>query len=77
MYSVLDICIIFQTYVLCFALMGHRRQTDRNQKYHNQDSKRKFDKSKLYTKLLCELIRQAMDDTSVVNRCNHQVLRIE
>ena len=26
MYCVSDICIMFQTYVLCFALMGHRNK---------------------------------------------------
>ena len=55
-----------------------QRETDRQKsKKGNPDSRRKFDKSKLFTKILYQLIIQAMDGTSVANQCNHQVLRTE
>ena len=46
-------------------------------KYDNSDSKRKFDKSKLFSKILYKLITQAMDGTSVANQSNHEVIWIE
>ena len=50
---------------------------DKTKKYDILDSKRKFDKSKLWAKILSELITQAMDGTSVANRYNHRVLLVE
>ena len=46
-------------------------------RYGSPDSRRKFDKSKLFTKILCQLMTQAMDDTSVANWYNHQMLWTE
>ena len=36
MYCVLDICIMFQTYVLCFALMGHRNGAPQSDTKHKK-----------------------------------------
>ena len=44
---------------------------DTTQKYDN--SKGKFDKSKLQAKILSESITQAMNGTSVASRCKNDV----
>ena len=46
-------------------------------KYNNPDSRRRFNKSTLYTKIFWQLITHTMDGTLVADRCNHQVLWIE
>ena len=53
-----------QRHPAALTKLTNRRQIDKNQNTAIQpDSRRKFDKSKLFTKILCQLITQAMDST--------------
>ena len=52
----------------CSTYKIDQQETDRQKsKYGNPESRRKFNKSKLFTKILCQLITQGMNGTLVAN----------